>query len=112
MISSCAELPLNYVECFPQERVTIANQLFNNMLKINISPNVVSFGALLNVYAKSGNWESAEKLITELMPEHGLQSNVVTSTTLINAYNRKGQFEKSVEYFQKVSSYFNINQPL
>jgi len=113
MISCCAELRENrFGECLPWERVIQANQLFEDMLKNKIAPTVVSFGALLHVYAKSHYWQGAEELVTRVMPKHGVEFDKVTSTTLINAYNRAGQFEKSVEHFNIACTHFEINEAL
>jgi len=62
------------------------------MQQDGIQPNVHTYTTLMNAYARVGNREGAEGVLTRMI-EAGITPNVFTYTVLINAYARAGDVE-------------------
>jgi len=106
IISTCAELPEREApNGFPSVRVQMAEHFFK-MIK---DPPLISYNALLNVYAKAGLLQDALKLEAE-MQFRGVQMSAVTYGTLMATFVLSGDYSGALEYFKKARASGELNQ--
>jgi len=106
IISTCAELPEREApNGFPGVRVEMAEHFFK-MIK---DPPLISYNALLNVYAKAGLLQDALKLEAE-MQFRGVQMSAVTYGTLMATFVLSGDYTGALTYFKKSRAAGELNQ--
>lgn len=67
--------------------------MFIEMISRKVKPNVVTFGALMSVYAKQGLVDLAEQAMDHMEKEN-IEKNAVVYNTLALAYAKAGCLEK------------------
>ncbi|CAM8901608.1 unnamed protein product [Rhodiola kirilowii] len=75
-----------------------AKELFLEMKKKEISPDVITYNIVIDGLCKAGKWEEAQALFHEML-DHGLEPSVVTFNVLINALAKMGKSKEAKELF-------------
>ncbi|KAK7257146.1 hypothetical protein RIF29_30911 [Crotalaria pallida] len=78
--------------CFLRGHAENAYQVFDEMRKRNIRPNVVTYGTLINGLCKNSRLREALKLKEDMERVSGLKANVSLYTTLIKGACEVGKF--------------------
>ncbi|PIA31582.1 hypothetical protein AQUCO_04900108v1 [Aquilegia coerulea] len=77
--------------------------LWSEMQAKGIAPTNITYGTLIDVYAKGGLKEEA-LLWLERMNKQGMEPDEVTMGIVIQTYKKSGEFEKAEQFFKKWSS--------
>jgi pentatricopeptide repeat domain-containing protein 1 len=64
------------------------------MKEANVTPNVITYTALINACGKGGQWEEALKLL-DAMEEDKVTPDTITYNALINACEQRGQWKQA-----------------
>ncbi|CAM8907128.1 unnamed protein product [Rhodiola kirilowii] len=75
-----------------------AMELFLEMKKKEISPDVITYNIVIGGLCRAGKWEEAQAMYGEML-HHGLEPSVVTFTVLINALGKMGKGKEARELF-------------
>ncbi|CAM8907125.1 unnamed protein product [Rhodiola kirilowii] len=75
-----------------------AKELFLEMKKKDISPNVITYNILIGGLCRAGKWEEAQAM-SHTMLDQGLEPSVVTFNVLINAIAKMGKGKEARELF-------------
>eukprot|EP00887_Chlorella_sp_A99_P005379 scaffold1.g5379.t1 len=65
-----------------------------------VRPDVITYGSLIAVLERAGQWQRALQLSHE-MQEEGIQPNAYIISSLINACERGGRFSEAVQLFKR-----------
>ncbi|KAL9666758.1 hypothetical protein QQ045_001097 [Rhodiola kirilowii] len=76
-----------------------AKELFLDMRKKEISPDVITYNIVFGGLCRAGKWEEAKAMCREML-DHGLEPDVVTFSVLINnALAMMGESKEAKEPF-------------
>ncbi|CAM8904488.1 unnamed protein product [Rhodiola kirilowii] len=73
-----------------------ANELFLEMRKKEIRPDVITYTIVIDGLCRAGKWEEAKALFHEML-DHGLERSVFTFNVLINALAKMGKSKEAKE---------------
>jgi len=112
IIAACAELPRKeQTHAFPKARQRLAESFFSEMRQREISPDHMTYSALLNVYAKAGLGERAEELFNDLKNNSVIVKDAFTYSSLMTAF-KSTQPEKAIKYFEEAKELGLANMPV
>ncbi|CAM8899404.1 unnamed protein product [Rhodiola kirilowii] len=75
-----------------------ANELFLEMRKKDVRPDVITYTIVIDGLSRAGKWEEAKALFHEML-DHALEPDVVTFNMLINALAKMGKSKEAKELF-------------
>ncbi|CAM8899266.1 unnamed protein product [Rhodiola kirilowii] len=75
-----------------------AKELFLEMKKKDISPNVITYNIVIGGLCRAGKWEEAQAM-SHTMLDQGLEPSVVTFNVLINALAKMGKSKEAKQLF-------------
>ncbi|CAG8523341.1 4889_t:CDS:2 [Acaulospora morrowiae] len=81
--------------------MSLSLKVFEEMLQRNISPNNVSYGILIEGYARLNQPENAEKIFLE-MKNRNIKPTIKNYNSLIRAWVKAGKREKFKEVYQQM----------
>ncbi|KAL9658046.1 hypothetical protein ABK040_012285 [Willaertia magna] len=87
--------------CTNSRQLQIGKELHKDILTSDCSNDIKLKNALINMYAKCGDIESAS-ILFEDMRKHNLLKDVVTWTSMIDGYRKSGQGEKALKLFDEL----------
>merc|ERR1719373_357991 len=90
MISACAK----------GSDLSTALDLFHNMKKQGIHPDVITYSTLISVCEKCRQPDKAMELFNKMQKEDGLSPNTITCNALISACDKGGKPEEAWRVFQ------------
>ncbi|CAM8901559.1 unnamed protein product [Rhodiola kirilowii] len=73
-----------------------AKELFLEMKKKDISPNVITYTVVIDGLNRAGKWEEAQAMFHEML-DQGLSPDVFTFNVLINALAKMGKCKEAIE---------------
>jgi len=112
IIAACAELPRKeQSHAFPKNRQRLAESLFSEMTRREISPDHMTYAALLNVYAKAGLGEKAEELFNDLKNNQAIFKDAFIYSSLMTAF-KSTHPEKAIKYFEEAKELGLANMPV
>jgi len=112
MISICSQLPQrDRVTGFSEVRITLAEQLFEEMRERGLEPSSVTFGAMINVCAKSGRWQRALELFST-METLGFEKDEILYNSIMDVCVKCGELSRALEWFEKACKERKINLPM
>uniref|UniRef100_A0A7S1IQ40 Pentatricopeptide repeat-containing protein-mitochondrial domain-containing protein n=1 Tax=Eutreptiella gymnastica TaxID=73025 RepID=A0A7S1IQ40_9EUGL len=76
-----------------------AIRLYEDMLHLGPTPNVILFNMLINACGKKGMWKRALQVLEE-MQKCGVRPDIITYSALIHAVGRAGEWRKALEVFE------------
>ncbi|OUZ99809.1 Pentatricopeptide repeat [Macleaya cordata] len=82
-----------------KESVAKAEELYGEMIRSHVSPNVYSFNILIRGFCRDGKLEKALGFFNE-MERTGCSPNVVTFNTLVDAYCKVGKIDEAFKLFE------------
>ncbi|KAL3722422.1 hypothetical protein ACJRO7_034748 [Eucalyptus globulus] len=85
-----------------RQPVKLVEEVYGDMIKCGVSPNVFTFNVLMRGFCGAGNLEMALHFFHD-MEKHGCLPNVVTYNTLINAYCKSGRMDEAYELLRSMS---------
>ncbi|KAI3471986.1 hypothetical protein Pfo_028674 [Paulownia fortunei] len=80
-----------------------AFKVFDEMLRSDISPTIVTYNALVNGLSKKGRVAEAEELAFSVTNK-GLSPDVITYNSLISGFSSVGNLEKCLELYEKMKT--------
>jgi pentatricopeptide repeat protein len=78
-------------------------ELFEEMQRRGVQPNVITWNAAISACAKGAQWERAVELFEE-MQRRGVQPDVITWSAAISACEQSGLLEQAIDLFLKAQS--------
>ncbi|KAL3639090.1 hypothetical protein CASFOL_016997 [Castilleja foliolosa] len=85
----------------------IAHDLFNQMRKMGVLPNVVTWNVMITGYIQKGDEDQAMDLFHEMEKSGSVKQDTASWNTLIAGYLNLGEKDKSLRIFRKMQS-FNV----
>ncbi|KAJ6759454.1 hypothetical protein OIU74_026019 [Salix koriyanagi] len=76
-------------------------EIFNDMEKAEIEPDIHAFSILAKGYVRAGEPEKAESILTS-MRKYGVHPNVVICTTVISGWCSAGKMEHAMKLYEKM----------
>lgn len=76
------------------------HMVIEDMKKLNLRPNMVTFSTLISAHAAAGDIKEALKTLSD-MKQAGLKPNVRTFTSIIAAYGAQGNVGSAMEIFDE-----------
>lgn len=84
--------------------VEMAENLFNEMSRLNIQIDIVIYAMLIDAYANIGNVEMAKKYL-DLLRNAGFKVNLVICNSLLKLYSKAGCLLEAVETYRLLKSF-------
>ncbi|KAK9098123.1 hypothetical protein Syun_025168 [Stephania yunnanensis] len=81
-----------------------AEGFFDEMVKMGVEPDVVSYNCLVDVYCKSREIEKALKVVDKMRDE-GISPDVITYTSIIGGFGLAGQPDKAREMLKEMKEF-------
>ncbi|CAM6105230.1 unnamed protein product [Calypogeia fissa] len=81
-----------------------AQKLFNEMIRLGLSPTVATYSSLLQGFAEVGDFDRAKEILME-MRRVGLKPNSITYTGLLYAYGKQGHYSEMAKIFNSMKTY-------
>jgi pentatricopeptide repeat protein len=104
LVHSCFSYSV-IVGCFVKiGDVEMAENVFNEMSRLNIQIDMVVYSMLIDAYASIGNVEMANKYL-DLLRSAGFKINLVICNSLIKLYTKAGCLLEAVEIYQLLKSF-------
>ncbi|KAK6136039.1 hypothetical protein DH2020_030205 [Rehmannia glutinosa] len=75
-------------------KIVVAGKIYDEMCKVNISPNRITYNALIDGHCRVGNFVEAFGLLND-MEARGLKPNEVTYGTLLNGLCKHGELDST-----------------
>ncbi|XP_068634096.1 pentatricopeptide repeat-containing protein At4g13650 [Aristolochia californica] len=85
--------------CTKTEYTDLGKQLHADVLKWGFLSETFVGNALINLYSRSGEWNSAEQIFLDM-----LHHDAVTYNSLISGHSQGGKSDKALHFFQKMQS--------
>lgn len=82
--------------------MTKCKDMFNDMAKAGVKPDIHAFSILAKGYVRAGEPDKAETLLMS-MAESGVHPNVVIFTTVISGWCSVGKMEYAMRVFEKMN---------
>ncbi|XP_062175798.1 pentatricopeptide repeat-containing protein At5g39710 [Alnus glutinosa] len=82
--------------------VKFAEEVFVEMIRLGVSPNVYTFNILIRGFCGAGNLEMGLRFFSE-MERNGCLPNVVTYNTLIDAYCKLGRVDEAFQLLRSMA---------
>ncbi|XP_057456356.1 putative pentatricopeptide repeat-containing protein At3g18840 [Lotus japonicus] len=79
-----------------------AIQLFQEMLKISLKPDAITFVALLSACRHRGLVELGEKFFMSMKEDYNVLPEIYHYACMVDMYGRGNQLEKAVEFMRKI----------
>lgn len=112
MIATCAELPRKErTHAFPKVRWRLAETFFAEMRQRGIPADHITYGVLLNVYAKAGLSQRAEEVFNDMKRITGILPDSFIYNSLITAF-QSDHPERAIKYFTEAKEAGLANMPV
>eukprot|EP00466_Bigelowiella_natans_P006235 jgi/Bigna1/89959/estExt_fgenesh1_pg.C_590023 len=85
-----------------------ARSVMEDMTKYSVSPDAVTFDALINVYVRAGQWAKARKVLRE-MQAINVTPNALTFSNVINACVSRGQWARTLKELERSRGAYRFN---
>ncbi|KAI7906484.1 uncharacterized protein BX663DRAFT_496648 [Cokeromyces recurvatus] len=99
-LSSYNSLLNGYASRLPYPDITRIKRAFQRMLKMDISPNLVTYNILIKAFVNSNNMDAAVQIFKDMSNKPGIQPDIWTVNTLLKGWINQKDWEQ-VENFVK-----------
>ena len=82
-----------------QGLVNEAQNLFSEMIRKRISPDVVTYNSLIYDLCNFSRWKEAASIFTDML-NHGISPNVITFNTLVSGLSKEGRTTEAHNVFE------------
>lgn len=90
------------IRCRGHNWVKLAEEVYIEMIRCKVSPNVFTYNILIRGFCAGGDIETG-LLMFGRMEKNGCLANVVTYNTLVDGYCKLGQVDKALELFREMA---------